>query len=263
MSAELINATVERGGKQILRNVSVSCPAGAITAFCGPNGAGKTTALSLMTGAIAPNAGEAKLDDLRVRRQRPEALARRRAVVSQYSQLSFPFAVYEVIAMGRTPHFGRVTPEQDNAAIEAAIDLMALSPLIDRNYLTLSGGEKQRVNIARALAQIWREGTQADDQSEPRPPWLFLDEPTNALDLKYQLALMALLGRLRDDGWGIIVVLHDLNLVKKYADRTVLFKDGSLSSTGPSHEVLSPQTVMDTFDLDAPYELGLVASAQP
>lgn len=261
MTAELIDATVERGGKPILNDVSVTCPGGAMTAFCGPNGAGKTTALSVMTGAIAPDAGEARLDGQTVRRQRPDALARRRAVVSQHAPLNFPFAVYEVVAMGRTPHFGRATPDKDNAAIEIAIDLMGLGPLIDRNYLTLSGGEKQRVNIARALAQVWREKPYKDDHSGHHHPWLFLDEPTSALDLKHQLSLMALLARLRDHGWGVVVVLHDLNLIKKYADRAVLFKDGGLWSAGPSQEVLSPQTVMDVFDLDAPYELAFAAPA--
>ncbi len=253
MSAELIDICVDRAKRRVLTDVTLACPPGRITAFCGPNGAGKTTALSVLTGALAATSGDVRLDGDRIASQRPDALARRRAVVNQNSALNFPFEVHEVVAMGRTPYFGLVSPAADAAAIDGAIEATQLGSLAERNYLTLSGGERQRVNIARALAQAWR-GPKADKE-DAHTPWLFLDEPTSALDLKYQLALMELLERLRDEGWGIVIVLHDLHLVRRYADKVALFKSGRLIAFGDSDDVLTETSVQNAFDLDAPYPL--------
>ncbi|MEM9667298.1 MAG: ATP-binding cassette domain-containing protein [Pseudomonadota bacterium] len=250
MTAELRSATVIRGRKAILDTASFACEAGKFTAFCGPNGAGKTTALSVLTGALKPESGSAHLEGHAVGSVKPIVLAKRRAVVSQVSQLAFPFLVHEVVAMGRAPHYGTAGQLRDDDIIRDAMGLMELMPFAERNYLTLSGGERQRANIARALAQVW------DPPEDGGSRWLFLDEPTAALDLKYQIALMHRLGDLAADGWGVVAVLHDLQLVKDHADRVVMFKDGKVAGIGAAGEMLVPDRIQTAFDLDAPYALA-------
>ncbi|MEM1086628.1 MAG: heme ABC transporter ATP-binding protein [Pseudomonadota bacterium] len=250
MSLELREVSVIRGGRKILSDVSGQVKAGQFTAFCGPNGAGKTTALTAATGSMTPERGEAFLDGDRVASASRADLAKRRAVVSQSSVLSFPFHVHEVVAMGRAPHFGRSTEIRDSAIIEEALAIMELSAFTNRNYLTLSGGERKRVDIARALAQVW------DAPEDGTTRWLFLDEPTSALDLKYQILLMERLEDLSKQGWGIVAVLHDLHLVRKYADQVWLFKEGRLRDQGPARTVLSSENVQIAYDLSAPYQFA-------
>lgn len=251
MSVELKQASVVRAGRAILDGATLSCAPGALTAFCGPNGAGKTTALSLMTGALKPDRGEILFEGRSLASYRADRLARQRAVVAQSSVLGFPFQVHEVVAMGRTPHHGRAAPGQDNRVIGEVMVAMEIAALAERNYLTLSGGERQRVNIARALAQVWDAS-----EAEGGTRWLFLDEPTAALDLKHQIALVALLKQLARQGWGIIAVLHDLHLVHAHADRVALFKDGRVESIGDARTQLAPERIQDVFGLDAPYALS-------
>ncbi|MEM1105621.1 MAG: ATP-binding cassette domain-containing protein [Pseudomonadota bacterium] len=249
MSAELDGASVIRSGRAILSRASGACAPGRFTALCGPNGAGKTTALRVMTGSLMPEEGRALLDSEDLRRIKPLALARRRSVVSQMSYLSFPFLVHEVVAMGRSPHFGTDGQIRDDTIISEAMTAMELDALAERNYLTLSGGERKRVDIARALAQVW----DAADAGKAR--WLFLDEPTSALDLKYQIALMERLAAFAQAGWGIVAVLHDLHLVHKHADDVWLFKQGEITAQGPARKVLNDASVQTTFDLAEPYAL--------
>lgn len=250
MTLALEKASVIRGRRAILDGASFVCAAGKFTALCGPNGAGKTTALSVMSGALRPDDGAAMLDRRNVRSFPSATLARRRAVVSQASLLSFPFQVHEVVAMGRAPHQGRTGLVEDRRIIAEAIRLLDLTALAERNFMTLSGGERQRVQIARALAQVW----EAPSESEAR--WLLLDEPTSALDLKHQIDLMALLKRLAGEGWGVAAVLHDLHLVKAHADDAVLFKNGAVVSAGPVREQLTPERVQAVFDLAEPYAMA-------
>ena len=245
----LANASVIRNKRAILDQVTLDLAPGKFTALCGANGAGKTTALSVLSGALKPDRGQALLDERSIYAYRSEQLARRRAVVAQNSQLTFPFEVHEVVTMGRVPHYGRSTVQHDREIVAAVIDLMQLRPLAERIFTTLSGGERQRVHIARALAQVW------EPADEDTARWLLLDEPTSALDLKYKIQLMQLLQSLAAQGWGITAVLHDLHLVRTYADDIVLFKDGQIVAAGPVEETLSGPLIQDVFDLTEPYVL--------
>lgn len=249
MTLALEDVTVRRGEKALLDGVAISAEAGRVTALCGPNGAGKTTALSVLAGSLAPNQGRAVLNGVDVRKFGLNALARHRAVLSQTAKLGFPFLVHEVVAIGRSPHNGVTTPAQDAEIVALAMAHVDVAAFAERNYLTLSGGERQRVQLARTLAQIW----------EPPPDggtrWLLLDEPTSALDLKHQIDLMHLLRRFAADGWGVVVVLHDLRLVKAHADDVILMKLGEVAATGPAEEVLTPQSIQAVFDLNEPFDL--------
>ncbi|MEM6475251.1 MAG: heme ABC transporter ATP-binding protein [Pseudomonadota bacterium] len=249
MTLALRNASVIRTGRAILDEASLECAPGHFTAFCGPNGAGKTTALSVLSGALSPDQGDADLDGVSISAFKPIELAWRRAVVAQSSPLSFPFHVHEVVEMGRTPWSGVSGRKRDSEIVAAAMAEMDLTDLGARNYLTLSGGERQRANIARALAQLW------DEPKDHKGRWLLLDEPTSALDLKHQIALLALLKRLADAGWGVVAVLHDLHLVRKHADRVVLFQEGRVFDDGATESVLTPEAVQQAYGLDEPYAL--------
>ncbi|MEL7487706.1 MAG: heme ABC transporter ATP-binding protein [Pseudomonadota bacterium] len=251
MTLSVEKASVIRSGKAILNAASFACGVSGFTALCGPNGAGKSTAMSIMSGALRADKGGAMLDGTAIRSFSSADLARRRAVVSQISMLTFPFEVHEVVAMGRAPHLGRSTPSEDLQIIGEAIKLMELTSLAERRFTTLSGGERQRVHIARALAQIW------EPPRDGATRWLLLDEPTAALDLKHQLSLMRLLRRLAsEEGWGVVAVLHDLHLVNVYADAVVLFKNGEIIASGGTSSVLTNDRVQDVFELTEPYSLN-------
>ncbi len=246
MTLQLEAATVIRGGRAILADATFSAQAGRFTALCGPNGAGKTTALSALAGSLQPERGRASLDGKNIADLRPLDLARRRAVLPQSPILSFPFRVHEVVAMGRTPHHGRSTPQYDLDVTAAAMARVDILPFAERNYLTLSGGERQRVQLARAIAQIW------DPPEDGSERWLLLDEPTAALDLKYQIRLIRLLRSLADEGWGILAVLHDLPLVRRSADHVVMFRHGRVHAEGGPETVLSDSEIELVFELDEP-----------
>lgn len=249
MTIALENVTVTRGKKNILDNVNFHVSTGEFTAVCGPNGAGKTTALGVISGSTAPSFGTAYFDDFALDSLHPKELAFRRAVLPQIPSLGFPFLVHEVVEMGRAPHHGRVTPAKDAEAVEAAMNAVQISHMADRNYLTLSGGEKQRVQIARVIAQLWFEPEDGGQR------WLLLDEPTSALDLKHQLRLMRLLSELSSKGWGVFAVLHDLALIRKWADRAILMANARVVGDGPAEDVLNAKAIADAFELDEPYEV--------
>ena len=226
-------------------------------AICGPNGAGKSTLLGALAGSSPPDAGRILLNGRTLSSYSPVALARRRAVLSQQSALLFAFQVAEVVMLGRAPHQGISTARDDARIVRAAMAQMGISALAERNYLTLSGGERQRVQLARVLAQIWEPA--APDQAR----WLLLDEPTAALDLKYQIGLMRVLRQCADNGWAVIAVLHDLALVRRWADRCVLLRQGQLVADGLAGEVLQADQVARVFDLDPADLAGLLPAAEP
>ncbi|MEM8785689.1 MAG: heme ABC transporter ATP-binding protein, partial [Pseudomonadota bacterium] len=236
MTLEARDITVIRSGARLLREVSFAAKAGRFTAICGPNGAGKSTLLGVLAGGLRPDSGQVSLDGRQLDAWPEADLARKRAVVQQSSVLGFPFEVHEVVAMGRTPHEGRETRLEHQAVMAAALTATGMTPFASRNYLTLSGGERQRAHLARALAQVWRQ------QEDGDTPWLLLDEPTAALDLKHQIEVMRLFHRLSARGWGLVAVLHDLHLVSQYADDIALLADGRIAAFGPVAEVLTPQS---------------------
>ncbi|WP_431222570.1 heme ABC transporter ATP-binding protein [Serratia sp. L9] len=231
------------GGRRLISDVSLSIASGKMVAIIGPNGAGKSTLLRLLTGFLTPNSGECHLLGKPLEQWQPQQLAKVRAVMRQHSELAFPFTVEEVVTMGRAPHNGRDT-EQAVRQVMMQTDCAALA---QRDYRQLSGGEQQRVQLARVLVQLW--------QPQAAPSWLFLDEPTSALDLYHQQHTLRLLRSLtRQQPLAVCCVLHDLNLAALYADHILLLHQGQLVAYGTPHEVLQADILTRWYQAD----LGVV-----
>ena len=224
----------------LLRQVSVDVARGSLTGLLGPNGCGKTTLLKLLSGVIAPRDGSVSLDGTPLSARSRRDIARRIAVVPQETHPAFEYTALEMVLMGRHPHLGTFQlegPADVGAAREAMLATGTLH-LADRQFSTLSGGEKQRVVIASALAQA--AGV------------LLLDEPTASLDLGYQLEVAALLQRLnRERGVTMVLATHDLNLAASLCDRLVLMRAGRVIASGPAAEVLTKAHVQQLYDVEA------------
>jgi iron complex transport system ATP-binding protein len=227
-------------GAQVLRGVDLEVRAGDLVALFGPNGAGKTTLLRVLSGDLAPGAGAAELDGQPLARFRRRDLARLVATVPQEASFSFSYTVGEVALMGRAPYVGRFSfeSEADVAAARAALEAVDLWPLRDRPVAEVSGGERQRASIARALAQD--------------APHLLLDEPTAFLDVRHQVAVYRLLrGLARDRGRAVLAASHDVNLAAQYATRVALLSGGRIRAIGTPEEVLRPDLLREVFEAEA------------
>lgn len=226
----------------VLRGVSLDVPADAIVGILGPNGSGKTTILRILAGTRQPQRGTVTFEGAPLARFSRSALARRMAVVPQETQLAFDYTAGEVAMMGRYPHLGAFEIEGpgDIAAIDATLAATGTRHLKDRPFATLSGGEKQRVIIASALAQIDSAGV------------LLLDEPTASLDLRYQLEIADLLRRLhRERQVAIVISTHDLALAGALCQRLVLVRDGAVVAAGQTDDVLTRDNIRRVYDVDA------------
>ncbi len=233
----LDDVTVRTGHATLLDGVSLDVRPGEVLAVVGANGAGKTTALRVLTGEVPPSAGAARLDGVPLAELDGPALAQRRAVLPQASALPFDFAVLDVVMLGRTPH--RAGRDADLAAAHRAMRAAGIGALADRRYPTLSGGEQQRVHLARALAQLDAPGDGAR--------YLLLDEPTSALDIAHQHAVLRTARQRAAAGDGVLAVLHDLNHAAQYADRVAVLARGRLVACGPPRDVLTPDVVGRAF----------------
>ncbi len=233
------------GGTPVVHGVSLDVPAGALIGLIGPNGSGKTTLLRLLAGTRRPSQGTVTLDGVALSSLPRAAVARRMAVVPQETQLAFDYSVLEVVLMGRYAHLGAFAVEgpRDIAIATGALAATGVDALASRPFSTLSGGEKQRVIIAAALAQIT-----SDDE---RSAVLLLDEPTAALDLKYQLGVAQLLQSLhRERGLTMIVSTHDLSLAAGLCEAIVMMRNGRIMASGPAGDVLTPARIRALYDVD-------------
>ena len=224
----------------VLDAVSLEVQRGAIVGLLGPNGSGKTTLLRIVSGVLKPLAGRVWLDGRPIEQLSRRDLARRIAVVPQETHSTFDFSVLDMVLMGRYPHLGPFALEgaADQAIARDALGVTGTAAFETRAFATLSGGEKQRVVIASALAQ-------ASDM-------LLLDEPTAALDLRYQFEITLLLRRLNAErGTTMIVSTHDLNLAAALCERIVLLKQGRVLAQGPTRETLTAENIRLLYDVDA------------
>jgi iron complex transport system ATP-binding protein len=239
MKLTAVDAGYAIGGVQLLHEISMDIQPGELIVAVGPNGAGKSTLMKLLSGEILPSVGRVSMDDIELGQWPLKQLARIMAVLPQQSELNFPFKVQEVVSLGRIPHAtGRQRDMEIVAEILARLDIDHLS---ERDYTTLSGGEKQRTQIARIFAQIWDclQGY-----------FIFLDEPTSSLDLAHQQATLSIIKELTQAGAGVFVILHDMNLAAQFADRLVLLHKGEIVSGGDPWSVLSRENIRSVFELD-------------
>lgn len=219
-----------------VRDVSVQARPGKLATVLGPNGSGKSTLLRLLAGGLRPESGTAALAGKPLEAWSRSALARQLAVVTQNEHIPFPVTARNLVAMGRYPHLGlwRRERESDREATAAAMARCGVAELRDRDFGTLSGGEKQRVRIARALAQ------------EPRI--LLLDEPTAALDMRYEMEIFRLLKELAEsDGAAVVVVTHNLNLAARFGDCHLLLKNGAVMAEGDTSKVVTAENVSRVY----------------
>lgn len=219
-----------------LDGVSLRVEPGRLIAVAGPNGGGKTTLVRALLGHLALEAGDALLDGRPVREWKPGAVARGVGVVSQREEIVFPLSVRQTVLLGRYPHLGPMAAEGpgDLAAVAQALRRCDMEALAQRRVDTLSGGEWQRVRVARALAQ------------EPRI--LVFDEPTASLDVRHEMELFELIRTLVADGLAGLVITHQLNLAARFADRIVLLAGGRLAADGTPDEVFRPDVLARVFE---------------
>jgi len=216
---------------------------GECVALVGPNGAGKSSLLKIFSEDIKPQSGEVVLDNIPLASWNRRKIAQRRAVLPQHSELLFPLSVREVVLMGRLPyHSGRETSEDERIA-EEALRATDVADLWERPYNQLSGGQKQRVQLARVLTQVW-------PKSSATQGFLLLDEPNSSLDLAHQQSLFRIVRRFVRAGLGILVVLHDLNLAMRYADRVMVLRDGCNMACGTPEEVFQPPLIREVFNVE-------------
>ena len=234
-----------RAEQPAVDGVSFDAGRGAITALVGPNGSGKSTLVGALLRLQDRAGGAITIDDVSLDALDRRAFARRVAVVTQREALVFPLPVREYVALGRYPHEGawRAAGQSDDAAVGRAIALAGVAPLAERRTHELSGGEWQRVRIARALAQ----GGDA----------LVLDEPTTFLDIAHEMAMFELFARLSKSGMAVLLVSHQLNLVARFADTMVLLNRGRVAAAGP------PADVMRASVLEPVYDWPLVVTHDP
>lgn len=239
---ELRDLACVRGRRRLFRGLNATLAPGQLLRVTGANGAGKTSLLRILCGELAPQPGAVELAGRPLGDWQPVARARALAVLPQHSVLSFPFTAQEVVQLGRIPH--ATGASRDAQIVELALRRVDCDYLAQRDYTRLSGGEKQRVQLARVLAQIWEPAAGGER-------YLLLDEPTASFDLAHQRMTLDIVRELAGAGVGVLMVLHDLNLAARCADHMVLLQCGRIAAAGHPREVLTPEVIRGVFAVDA------------
>lgn len=234
---EVHQVTFSYGQMSCLEAIDLRLDSGYFYGLIGPNGSGKSTLLDLISGYLQPDSGTITLRDRPIRCYRRSSLAQLLTLVPQSFSFNFDFTVYETVLMGRHPHIGRFsTPsEEDHSKVRTALETLEVARLADRSIKQLSGGEKQRVTVARALAQ--------DTE------YILLDEGTANLDINHSISIMKTLKTLSSGGKTVIAALHDLNMALAFCDRVIVLQEGRLHKFGPSAEVINTDLVADIYQV--------------
>ena len=229
--------------RSILSQVDLELRAGRVTAIVGPNGAGKSTLLACLAGLREPTAGHAALDGVALSQIRPRDRAKRMAFLPQTPEIAWAVEARTLVELGRTPFIGaRGQAGEDRAAVDRAMAAANVEAFAHRIVDTLSGGERARVLIARALAG--------------EPEWLLADEPLTGLDPAHQLDAAALFRRLADEGRGVVVTLHDLSLALRLADRVLVLAEGGIIADEPPATALTPEVLRRAYGVEATLTQG-------
>lgn len=238
---EAEKVTLAYGSRIALENVSFRASPGELVAVVGPNGAGKSSLLKVLTGELAPARGQVRWADRDISAMAAHELAAARAVLPQATRLSFPFTVHEVVRLGLTAGASGVPVEEEAGLPALALEKVDLGGYGGRYFQELSGGEQQRVHLARVLCQVW----------EPllggAPRFLILDEPTASLDLRHQLQILRIARDYVAAGGGVIAILHDLNIAAMAADRIVVMSQGRVAASGTPKATLTGKVLREVF----------------
>lgn len=227
------------GERPLLNSVSFRAEAGELLAIVGPNGAGKSTLLKLCARELSPASGAIDILDRPLSAYTREELARFRGMLNQQNPMTFPFRAGELVLMGRYPHYGAHPADADYAIAEAALDTVGMRAFENRIVPTLSGGEQQRIHLARVLAQVWNVPNGL----------LLLDEPTTGLDLLHQHHMLDVARQMARRGYAVVAVLHDLNMAAQYADQILMLRSGRREAYGTPRTVLTAPLVERVFGL--------------
>ncbi|MBW9147165.1 ABC transporter ATP-binding protein [Clostridium sp. CM027] len=236
MEIKTLDVETYLGGSHILKGLSIHAKKKEFVGIIGPNGSGKSTLLKCIYRTLQPSTGTVFLDDKNIKEFSMRESAKKMAVVSQHNNYNFDFTVSDMVLMGRAPHkkFIEKDNAQDYIIMEESLEKVGMTEYAKRSFSTLSGGEKQRIILARALAQ--------------KTECLILDEPTNHLDIKYQLQFMATVKGL---GVTVISAIHDLNIGALYCDKIYAMKAGKIVSYGTPTEVLTKELIKSLYEVDA------------
>lgn len=236
MNVKTENINVVIDNNNILKDINIEVDNKEIIGIIGPNGSGKSTLLKCIYRVLKPNAGIVKFDDVDMQNISVKESSKKVAVLSQHNNYDFDFTVKDIVLMGRSPHkkFMERDNKNDYNLVNDALRKVDMINFKDRNFQSLSGGEQQRVILARALVQ--------------QPKCLILDEPTNHLDIKYQLQLMRIVKSLNIE---VIAAIHDLNIAAMYCDKIYVLKSGKIIQYGTPKEVLTTQLIKDVYEVDA------------
>ena len=234
IKAENINITLEKNN--ILKDINIEVDNKEVVGIIGPNGSGKSTFLKCIYRVLKPSDGAILLDKVDIKDMKVKESSKRLAVLSQHNNYNFDFTVKDIVLMGRSPHkrFMERDNKEDYDIVNDALKKVEMLEFKDRSFQSLSGGEQQRVILARALAQ--------------QPQCLILDEPTNHLDIKYQLQLMRIVKNLNIE---VIAAIHDLNIAAMYCDKIYVLKDGEIIKYGNPKEVLTQKLIKEVYEVDA------------
>ncbi|MHA1718059.1 MAG: ABC transporter ATP-binding protein [Promethearchaeota archaeon] len=232
------NLCFNYGTNEVIKNLSINFKKGSLYGILGPNGSGKTTLVKLLSGILKPLSGNIEVDNHNIKNYKSKELAKKMALVTQIYSSEFDFKVRNLILLGRYAHIDRlsIATHKDKEIVDKIISDLGLKQLALRNFSELSGGEQQKVMIARALAQQGKI--------------LILDEPTAHLDIKYQIELMSMLKNFAKDGMTIIAVLHDINLAAMFCDELILINNGSIHASGPVENILTSKNIRCVFHVD-------------
>ncbi|MCD6537100.1 heme ABC transporter ATP-binding protein [Candidatus Bathyarchaeota archaeon] len=233
------NVSFYYGARRILENIRFSAEKGDFIGIIGPNGSGKTTLLRIINNLLKPTGGAVFLDGREISKMKEKEIAKRISSVPQNPTVNFDFSVWDIVMMGRYPHLGRLSieDERDEEIVSRCMKLTNVLHLANRSITEVSGGELQRILIARALAQ--------------EAKILLLDEPTSNLDINYQIEIMDLLRDLTlKKGITVICTMHDLNLATRYCEMLILLSNGRIRAIGRPEEVVTRDNIKETFGID-------------
>ena len=243
MSINISSLTYEVDNKKILNEISLKIELGEILCVLGPNGSGKSTLVNLISGNFEATKGDIFFDKVDLKKISIEDRAFTRSVMTQSQPIVFDFTVREIIEMGWLKRGNFNFSKDFKYVFNQVVDEASIENLTEKKFNVLSGGEQKRVHLARTLIQAWRPSNSND------PKYIFLDEPTANLDINYEKKVMEIVRKKADEGIGILLIVHDINLACKYSDKIAVLKDGFLLGFGSPENILTEEILSNAYDL--------------